>query len=100
VQYGVDNLPAIQDVATGQFGDGAPDTYVAAPALADWPNVVSAEMHLIARATTATAGFRDAKTYDMGIAGTVGPFNDAYKRHLFENCARLINVSGRREIPQ
>jgi len=34
------------------------------------------------------------------LAGAVGPFNDSFKKHLFTGFARLIDVSGRREIPQ
>jgi type IV pilus assembly protein PilW len=36
----------------------------------------------------------------LGTAGTVGPFNDAFRRHLFTSAVRLANISGRREIPQ
>ncbi len=100
VDYGIDNLPAAQNPATGQFGDGAPDVYVASPATADWPNVVSVKVHLLARATQRTPGHTDVKTYDMGLAGPAGAFNDAYKRHQFSGVMRLVNVSGRREIPQ
>jgi hypothetical protein len=36
----------------------------------------------------------------MGTMGAVGPFNDAFRRHLFTSAVRLANISGRREIPQ
>ena len=100
IDYGIDNLPATQNLATGQLGDGAPDAYATAPVTADWPNVVSLKVNLLARATQPTSGHTDVKTYDLGLAGRAGPFNDAYKRHQFSSVMRIVNVSGRREIPQ
>lgn len=100
VDYGVDNSPGVQNLATGQFGDGAPDVYMTAPAVADWPNVVSIRINFIAVSGQLTAKYVDTKTYNLGLAGTVGPFNDSFKKHLFTSTARLIDVSGRREIPQ
>jgi type IV pilus assembly protein PilW len=100
VDYGVDSLPATQNVITGQLGDGVPDAYVTAPATADWPNVVSVGVNVLARAVQATSGHVDTKTYGMGLAGNVGAFNDAFKRHAFTSVVRSNNVSGRREIPQ
>ncbi len=100
IDYGIDSSPAIQNAATGQFGDGAPDSYTTLPGAADWPNVVSMKVRVLARATLLTLGHTDVKTYDMGLAGTVGPFNNWFKRHLFSEAIRLVDVSGRREIPQ
>lgn len=100
IDYGVDSLPNVQNLATGQYGDGAPDAFVTAPALADWPNVVSIRINFIAVSSQLTAKYVDTKTYNLGLAGSVGPFNDAFKKHLFTSTARLIDVSGRREIPQ
>ena len=100
VDYGIDSSPAVQNLATGQFGDGAPDAYTTAPALTDWPNVVSVRLNFIAVSSQLTAKYVDTKTYNLGLAGSVGPFNDAFKKHLFTGTARLIDVSGRREIPQ
>lgn len=100
IDYGVDNLPAAVNFITNQLGDGAPDTYTTAPAVADWPNVTSIRVNFIATSTTPTASHVDSKTYNLGLAGPVGPFNDAFKKHLFVGTARLNDVSGRREIPQ
>lgn len=100
IDYGIDNSPNVQNPATNQFGDGVPDTYVIAPALADWANVVSVRIKFIAVSTQFTAGYVDTKTYDLGLAGTVGPFNDAFKKHLFAGTARLNDIGGRREIPK
>jgi type IV pilus assembly protein PilW len=64
------------------------------------PNVVSIKVRVLARATLLSLGHIDTKTYDMGLAGAVGPFNDSFKRHMFADAIRLVEVSGRREIPQ
>jgi type IV pilus assembly protein PilW len=77
--------------------DGVADSYVAAPAVTDWPNVVSVKMHILARNTETTKNYTDTKTYSLGLAGTVGT-NDAYKRHAYTQYIRLVNVAGRREV--
>jgi len=73
------------------------DAYVTAPAVADWPNVMAVQINLLARSSEASAGKVDAKTYSMGAAGSVGPFSDAYKRHVYTAMARVVNPSSRRE---
>jgi type IV pilus assembly protein PilW len=100
IDYGIDSSPPVMDPSTNQFGDGAPDAYVMAPALTDWTNVVSVRISFIAVSSQLTSKYVDTKTYDLGLAGTVGPFNDAFKKHLFTGTARVVDVSGRREIPQ
>lgn len=84
--------------------DGQPDAtsttnaYLADPgSLANWQNVVTVRAHTLGRTVDSVTGYEDQRSYDMGTAGTVGPFNDAYKRHLFSRTARLVNRSGRRE---
>ena len=80
-------------------GDGIVDTYVGAPGLADWPNVVAVKMHILAKNTEATRGYTDNRTYSLGpTAGTVSP-GDSYKRHAYDQYMRLVNPAGRREIP-
>jgi type IV pilus assembly protein PilW len=61
-------------------------------------NVVAVKIYVLARSKEATAGYNDTKTYALGST-TLGPFNDAYKRHVFSSTVRLITVSGRRETP-
>ena len=100
IDYGIDNAPAMVNATTGWRGDGVPDVYVTGPGDTDWPNVVSANVRLLARSTQSSAGFSDRKVYDMGLAGTRAAFNDGFKRHLFASAVRLTNVGGRREIPQ
>lgn len=129
VQSGPDSTPAapiplVEGIENMQFdygidntGDGAPDSFVAPPGIADlpdWQNVMSVRVSLLARNIDPTTGYSDGKTYVLGTAGTVGPFNAApytcgggasfpqlcnYKRHLYMEEIRVINPSGRREAP-
>lgn len=86
--YGIDSTAPV---------DGAPDNYTNTPAVADWQNVMAVRINLLARNTESTGGYKDTKTYSMGQAGTLGPFNDSYKRHVYSEVVRVINESGRRE---
>ncbi|KXS31009.1 MAG: putative type 4 fimbrial biogenesis PilW-related protein transmembrane [Candidatus Gallionella acididurans] len=106
-QYGnvtslVEGIEYLQfDYGIDDTGDGEADRYVdcSTCTLADWSNVVSVRINLIARNQQMTAGWSDSKTYSLGLDGTAGPFNDAYKRHAFTQLVRLVNPSGRREQP-
>jgi type IV pilus assembly protein PilW len=121
IEYGVDNSPSTVDANTGRIGDGAPDLCIpnsvtSTPTAADWPNVVSAKVWLVARSPQSTPNHSDTKTYGVATASTsycsganpgtpagsglaYGPYNDAYKRHSFFSDIRLVNLSSRREIP-
>ena len=79
--------------------DGTPDSYDAAPTVAQWPTVVAVKMNILARNTESTLSHTDTKTYTLGAgaSGTFGPFNDHYKRHVYARVIRLINPAGRRE---
>lgn len=85
VEYGIDSAG----------DDGVPDSYVTAPSATDWPNVVAVRLYVVARNLETTPGYSDTKTYPMP-GGSVGPFNDAYKRHAYQVTVRLNNVAGRR----
>jgi type IV pilus assembly protein PilW len=107
IDYGVDNTPAAPN------GDGVADLYTdcsaATPASTCvtvvtgtqplWPNVVSVKINLLARNNEPTKGWKDTKTYNLGLDGVVGPFNDTYKRHAYTQLVRLVNPAGRRELP-
>ena len=86
-------------------GDGVPDVYLnglsgtAGAADNDWANVVGVRIHLLSRTTETSLGFVDTKSYNLGLAGTRGPFNDAYKRRAYTVTVRVNNVAGPREIP-
>lgn len=100
LDYGSDSLPAAINPATQSKGDGVPDAYVAAPALADWQNIVAIRVHLVGRTPRpASSGHTDTKVYSLGLAGTTAAANDAFNRHVFTAMVRLVDVGGRREIP-
>lgn len=88
VEYGVDN-----------DSDGTPDAYVNDPGTATaWSNVVAVRLYVLARNPKTTVGHTDSKTYNFNlmVPSTYAP-GDGFKRHLFVETVRLINVSGRRE---
>lgn len=102
-------------------GDGIPESFIrctqAVPCTASqMMNAVAVKIYVLVRAESRTAGYSDAKTYKMGSADAnctsaanadssatcapvLGPFNDNYRRHLFTQTFRLVNVAGRRETP-
>lgn len=92
IDYGID-IPMVGS----STGDGAPDTYVTAPVTpAEWANVVSVQLNLLAINTEQTAAHTDTKRYNLGLAGMFGPFNDSFKRHAYSAVVRVNNVSGQR----
>lgn len=99
LEYGVDNSPNAVNPVTGLPGDGIPDFYVSAPTATQMSQVVSIKMHLLARSPERTAGYTDTKQFVL--AGVNVPAaNDEFKRHVFSTEVRLMNMSGRREIPE
>lgn len=104
IEYGVDDNPPLPaSSATGLIGDATVDSYAATPA--DWSTVIGAKVYVLARNTLATASHVDDKTYLLGTApGVVGTTlvaaaNDKFRRHVYTAAVRLMNTSGRREIP-
>jgi len=107
---GVENLQLEYGVDTSAPTTGTPAVYTADPntynacapaACIDyWRNTVAAKITVLSRNVTATQGYTDTKTYTLGltaagVANTVGPFNDGYKRHTYTSVARLYNPAGR-----
>jgi type IV pilus assembly protein PilW len=84
-------------------GDGVPDGDYArcSPGctVAELMNATSARIYVLARSREASPNYTDTKTYTLGSAGDIGPFNDNFKRHVFITTVRLTNVSGRRMTP-
>jgi type IV pilus assembly protein PilW len=105
VEYGIDNVgrngAPVSHTGAINHGDGVPDAFIScAPCTADQlVNAVAARIHLLARSAEVTPGYTDSKTYRLGNAVTLGPFNDGFKRHVFTTTVRLVNPSGRRETP-
>lgn len=87
LDYGIDNV-----------GNGVAATpFVTAPALADWPNVVEIQISLLVRNPRTSTDYTNQKSFSMGLSGTVGPFNDAYRRHAYSLNVRVTNIAARRE---
>lgn len=96
-------------------GNGAPDCYVDDPGannaaacpsvptydwsvpLTNWRNVTAVRTQLLARTASVTGGWTDQRRYDLGRAEPSGPFRDGYKRHVYAQLARVINVAASRE---
>lgn len=89
--------------AVGAAGYGAPDLYTNTTAhvsltpttVAEWENVLSVKIYLLARNVDRTGSYTDAKTYSLGPVSVTpgGP----YKRHAYAEVVRLNNPAGRRE---
>src|SRR5688572_322427 len=85
-------------------GDGVPDdafihcTTAVPCAVGDLANITAVRLYVLARGLEPSQGFEDTKTYTLGDT-VLGPFNDAFQRHLFVNTIRLPNVLGRRITP-
>lgn len=111
IAEGIENLQIEYGMDT--TNDGIPDSYTANPdsfnacatpadCVENWPNVMAVRLNLLARNTTRSIGYSDTKTYSLGANAsgsviTVGPFNDAYKRHAYETEVRLNNPAIRRQ---
>lgn len=108
---GIENMQI--DYGFDASGDGAPDCYVkdlppaAPPAAADcstaptvvedWTGVMAMRIHLLARNNERSVGYKDDKTYSLGLAGSTLATNDTFKRHVFSQMIRLVNPSSRRD---
>jgi type IV pilus assembly protein PilW len=62
-------------------------------------NLTAVKVYLLARSREPSQGHRDTKTYALGGGFTLGPYNDAFQRHVFVTTMRLPNISGRRITP-
>jgi type IV pilus assembly protein PilW len=107
---GIENMQI--DYGFDTTGDGAPDSYAkdAAPfaawdpatvadpkPIAHWGNVMTVRVHLLARNNERSGGYQDTKTYNLGLDGTTTASNDGFKRRVFSQLVRVVNVSSRRD---
>jgi type IV pilus assembly protein PilW len=67
--------------------------------VAEWANVVGAQVHVLARSYRPYNNYTDSKTYDLGLGLSAITPGGSFKRHAYSTAARLTNVSGRRELP-
>ncbi len=112
---GIENLQfeyGIDTDAISTANAGSPNAYTPEPdsyngcigqaCVQNWRSVVAAKIHILARNTEKSPGHNDLKTYALGLnkdgtANSVGPFEDQYKRHVYQSSIRLNNPAGRRE---
>jgi type IV pilus assembly protein PilW len=85
-------------------GDGSPDgafvscTTAVPCTTGQLSNVTAVKIYVLVRSRDATRGYTDSKTYTLGST-VLGPFNDAFKRHVYVSTIRLPNIAGRRQTP-
>ena len=65
--------------------------------LADWTHVSAVQVYLLARNLSPSPDYADAKSYAMGLAGTLPPTGDRYKRRLYSALIVARNLAGPRE---
>ena len=90
-------------ISASNPGDGSADKFKRCTAadpcgLDDLANVVAVKLYVLVRNTVATRGYTDKKAYQLGSTA-IAAANDGFKRHVFSTTVRLVNPSGRREIP-
>jgi len=113
---GVQSIQLEYGLDTSVTPDGAADVYTANPdtyngcggpanacSPQNWANAVTVKVHLLGRNTEASpVGYTNDKSYTLGLkadgsANTFGPYNDGFKRHVYEATVRLYSQGGRRE---
>jgi type IV pilus assembly protein PilW len=101
LEYGIDtNNDGVADLFSA-LPDKANGCAVDACAAANWRNVVSIKLNLLARNLEKTANYTDTKTYTLGRdasgnLNTTSAANDHYKRHVFQSLVGIPNVAGRK----
>lgn len=105
-------------------GDGNADEYKVCTASGtpcqdafNLANTVSVKLFVLARATSTTPGYTDKKVYCLASSCATttdnscpasgsndkltlyGPYCDGYKRHVYSQTIRMMNISMRREVP-
>lgn len=104
VELGVDNRGRNgAPISASNPPDGSADEYVVCTE--DVPcsrevlvNVVALKIYVLARSLELAKGYQDTKSYQLGDL-VIAAKNDGYKRHAYSTTVRLVNPSGRREIP-
>jgi type IV pilus assembly protein PilW len=86
-------------VPDGDYVRCDPDCATSELTVNELMNVTSAKIYVLARSREASPNYTDTKTYTLGLAGDMGPFDDNFKRHVFTTTIRLPNVAGRRMTP-
>ena len=107
---GIDNIQF--DYGIDRDLDGAPDStsllldnsYLKTPASTDWINVMVVRVNILARNNEFTFACPSTNAppyctnvYNLGLHGTVGPFTDGYKRHVYSESVLVVNPVKRRQ---
>lgn len=101
IEYGIDTsgdrVPDVFEPDPINYVPGAP-ACAAIPCVSNFQNTTAANVHLLVRNPTRTAGHEDTKSYTLGLradgsAYTVAAANDSYKRHVYTGAIRLMNPS-------
>lgn len=85
---GIERMEVLYGVDTD--GNGRVDTYVAADAVTDWVNVMTARVALLARSPEAYGTDRDPEAYTL-LDVTVPAKNDRHQRQVFTTTISLRN---------
>lgn len=90
--------PSVNNSAggTNQCPNGG--AYSWATPAANWANVTAVRISVLSRNLANSTGWVDTRTYSLGRAAASGPYNDSYKRHVYNTTARVWNIGGQREI--
>jgi len=97
-------LPAAEEIATGvekfeaeygvdNDGDKSVDEYVDADNVTDWGEVIAIRYWLLTRAECPETGYTNDTDYDAdyNIPDIVSPFNDGYRRQVYNTTVMLRN---------
>jgi type IV pilus assembly protein PilW len=107
LEYGLDATAPADGGADAYTAD--PDTYAgcagaaAACSATNWAAAVAVKVHMLGRNIEPTqVGYVNSKSFTLGrdssgALNTIPPFNDKYKRHVYEASVRLYNPSGRNQ---
>lgn len=106
IEFGIDWAP-------NGAPDGAVEAYTADPtaftaagctgcaAPANWMNVMTARIHLLARNVEPSPDYVDAKTYSLGRDAAGAPYDVTpggnFRRHAYNGLVRIANAAQRRE---
>lgn len=82
---------------TNQCPNGGAYSWASTPA--NWANVTAVRISVLSRNLANSVGWNDTRTYDLGRTAASGPYNDSYKRHVYNTTARVWNTGGQREVP-
>lgn len=96
-------VPLVEGIEYLRFEYDTGAGFAGPEAVTEWSDVIAVRIHLIARDTRPTAGYRDEKTYRMGdkVLGGSGEgalfIDPAFRRQLYTATVRIPNLAANRE---